>query len=174
MTEPSSIPVVRPATAADARSIAEIRIASWRATYAGIVPAAILERMDLARNEAFFGGLIAAEPPRATLVVEDAEGRIAGFALAAPSRDDDAPGCGEIEAIYLRPEARGRGLGRPLLDAAAASLLAAGFGTVVLWVLTANVGARRFYERAGFGPDGTARMLDFDGTPIEEIRYRRG
>jgi len=168
-------PVVRPATAADARAIAEIRVASWRATYAGLVPAGLLDRMDVDRNEAFIGGLIGTPQPRVTLVVEagGGGGRVAGYALAAPARDDDATGLGELEAIYLDPDARGRGLGRPLLDAALAALARAGFTTVVLWVLTANAPARRFYERAGFRPDGAVRTLDFDGTPIEEIRYRR-
>jgi len=47
-----------------------------------------------------------------------------------------------------------------------------GFTSAILWVLTANDGARRFYEAGGWQPDGATNMLDFDGTPIEEIRYR--
>jgi L-amino acid N-acyltransferase YncA len=167
-------PVVRPATAADARAIAEIRVASWRATYTGIVPASVLDRMDVDRNEAWIRGLVGAAAPRAALVVEDGEGTVAGYALAAAARDDDAAGLGEVEAIYLAPGARGRGLGIALLDAAVAGLARAGLATVVLWVLTANTAARRFYERAGFRLDGSRRTLDFDGTPIEEVRYRRG
>ena len=171
---PSARPTVRPAAPADARAIAEIRLASWRATYAGIVPATILDRMDVARNETWIAGLIAEPQGRATLVVEDGEGRVAGYALTAPARDEDAAGLGEVEAIYLHPEVLGRGLGRRLLQAAVAGLDAAGFESVVLWVLSENERARHFYERSGFRPDGAARMLDFDGTPIEEIRYRRG
>jgi len=166
-------PVVRAAVAADAHAIATIRLSSWRATYAGIVPAALLDRMDLARNEAWISGRLADPRGQSTLVVEDEPGRIAGYALTAPARDDDAAGLGELEAIYLDPGARGQGLGRPLLEAALAELAKAGLGTVVLWVLTANASARGFYERAGFRPDGAVRTLDFDGTPIEEIRYRR-
>lgn len=174
-TDPGDPPAprIRAATAADVTAIARIRIDSWRATYAGIVPAPILERMDLARNEAWIAGRIAEPGRRGTLVVEDAAGRVRGYALTAPCADEDAAGLGEVEAIYLAPGARGSGLGRPLLEAAAADLLASGFETAVLWVLTDNLGARRFYERAGFQPDGAARVLDFDGTPIEEIRYRR-
>ncbi len=108
-----------------------------------------------------------------TFVAEDATGRVAGFVMAGPARDDDAVGLGEVQAIYLDPGARGRGLGRALMDAAIEALVGAGFSTVVLWVLTANIAARRFYERAGFRLDGAARDLDFDGTPVEEIRYRR-
>lgn len=166
-------PVVRAATVADAHAIATIRVASWRATYAGMVPAGILDRMDVARIEAWIDGRIADSQRQGTLVVEDASGSVAGYALTAPARDDDAAGLGELEAIYLDPEARGRGFGRPLLDAALAELATAGFATVVLWVLTANASARHFYERAGFRPDGAVRNLDFDGTAIEEIRYRR-
>ena len=173
MSDAPTAPRIRPALPGDAAAIARIRVDSWRATYAGIVPAAILDRMDVGRNETWAAGLIDQPPPRATLVIEGLDGTVKGYALAAPSRDDDVPGLGEIEAIYLDPEARGTGLGRPLLEAAAGELAAAGFETGVLWVLTANQGARRFYERAGFRPDGAARSLDFDGTPIEEIRYRR-
>jgi ribosomal protein S18 acetylase RimI-like enzyme len=166
-------PATRPATVDDARAIAEIRVDAWRATYAGVVPASILDRMDVGRSEAWLRELLATPEDRRTLVVEDRPGRIAGYAIVAGARDEDAAGLGEIEAIYLRPDARGRGLGRPLLEAATTSLAEAGFEAAVLWVLTANDGARRFYERAGFRPDGTARDLDFDGTAVEEIRYRR-
>ena len=32
--------------------------------------------------------------------------------------------------------------------------------------------ARRFYQAAGFRADGARSTIDFDGTPIDEIRYR--
>jgi ribosomal protein S18 acetylase RimI-like enzyme len=173
MSGSGGAPRVRPATPGDAAAIARIRVDSWRTTYAGMIPATILDRMDVSRNEAWISGLIEEPPPRATLVVEGPDHTVKGYALAAPCRDDDVPGFGEIEAIYLEPAARGSGLGRPLLEAATGTLAGSGFETAVLWVLTANEGARRFYERAGFRPDGSTRDIDFDGTPLEEIRYRR-
>ncbi|MFB9446981.1 hypothetical protein Dvina_25355 [Dactylosporangium vinaceum] len=36
-----------------------------------------------------------------------------------------------------------------------------------------NEAARRFYEAGGWHPDGTTRTEDFDGEPVEELRYRR-
>ena len=163
---------IRDAVIADAGSIAEIRVSSWRATYAGVVPQPILEGLDVARNESWLRARLAAPGATSTLVVEEDDG-LAGYALLAPAHDPDADGLGEIEAIYLAPGATGRGLGRALVEAALARLAAAGHEEAVLWVLTDNAGARRFYERCGFVPDGAARMLDFDGTPIEEMRYRR-
>jgi L-amino acid N-acyltransferase YncA len=163
-------PVVRRATDADARAIAEIRIETWRATYAGIVPQAMLDRMDVDRTVVGICGLIAGDTH--VLVIE-ADGKIAGYAFVAAARDEDAAGLGEVEAIYVRPEAQGRGLGGRLMDAAIADLGEQGFQTSVLWVLTDNAPARGFYEHAGFRPDGAARDLDFDGEQVQEIRYRR-
>lgn len=163
---------IRVATVDDAAAIARTRIDSWRATYTGIVPARILERMDAAAFAERLAKRLEAED-HGVFVAESSGGAIAGFVVAGPCRDDDAASAGEIEAIYLAPDERGRGLGAPLLEAACTWLGDRRFATVVLWVLTANDPARRFYERQGFVRDGATRMLDFDGTPIQEIRYRR-
>jgi L-amino acid N-acyltransferase YncA len=163
---------IRAAVKGDAPAIAQVRVDSWRAAYAGIVPAPLLEAMDAS----IFAERLAPRldgPDHGVLVTESPEGVIEGFAIAGECADDDAAGAGEVHAIYLAPDHRGRGLGGPLLESACALLVSRGFATVVLWVLTANASARRFYQRQGFQPDGAARMLDFDGTPIEEVRYRR-
>lgn len=174
---------IRDAEPADARALAQIRVASWRMAYAGIVPGAILERMDVARNEAFFATRMATTSAtadgRETIVIEGqtepggSSPGVVGYALIGPCADVDAAGLGEIEAIYLDPSAIGHGLGRVLLDAAVERLRVAKSAAIVLWVLTDNDRARRFYVRSGFEPDGAVRMLDFDGIAIEEIRYRR-
>lgn len=49
-----------------------------------------------------------------------------------------------IDALYLAPEARGRGLGRALLDEAKTA------GHLGLYTFQANLDARRFYAREGF------------------------
>lgn len=72
-----------------------------------------------------------------------------------------------MTGIYVTPNAWGRGGGRHLMDAAQASLKAAGFTTATLWVLEANLRARGFYERQGWAPDG-ARKLDDRG---DFVRY---
>jgi GNAT superfamily N-acetyltransferase len=52
----------------------------------------------------------------------------------------------EVPALYLAPAARGRGLGKALLDEAKA----ANDGCLGLWTFQANTGAIRFYSREGF------------------------
>jgi len=55
-----------------------------------------------------------------------------------------------LDLLYVRPAARGRGLGTELLRAAAEHVRDAGAGTLALEVLESNAGARRMYERLGF------------------------
>ena len=56
-------------------------------------------------------------------------------------------------------------------DLAQRHAAARGFRTMRLWVLRDNDRARRFYERAGYAPDGGTKEDDFSGTPVTEIRY---
>lgn len=79
---------------------------------------------------------------------------------------------GEVYAIYLAPAAWSTGTGRALMDAALAGLRADGYRRVVLWVLTGNARARRFYHKAGFAPDGATNILVGLGG-VEELRYAR-
>ena len=78
---------------------------------------------------------------------------------------------GELFAIYVDPEAWGRGAGRALMDTALASLREH-FDEAVLWVLEDNPRTRRFYELAGWVHDGgrdTFSRWDVDA-PV--VRYR--
>ncbi|RAS29045.1 hypothetical protein BCL80_107157 [Streptomyces avidinii] len=44
---------------------------------------------------------------------------------------------------------------------------------ITLWVLKENVRARRFYERAGFRPDGAEETFEAGGARVPEVRYTR-
>ncbi|MFV8753672.1 GNAT family N-acetyltransferase [Nannocystaceae bacterium ST9] len=55
-----------------------------------------------------------------------------------------------VTELWVVPEARGRGLGERLLQAADSHARAAGVGALHLVVRHENEGARRLYEREGF------------------------
>jgi len=163
---------VRAANEEDAPAIARVHVESWQATYPGIVPQRVLENLSVERRMARWSSLLA-DPGEARIWIAELDGRVAGFAgTTRPADPALGIGVAELETIYLLPAAQGLGLGRLLLKRATDDLMARGFSAAILWVLTANDRARRFYEAAGWRPDGAAQMLDFDGTPVEEIRYR--
>ena len=170
---------MRLAQPADAGAIGDLHVRSWQVAYRGIVPDAILDGLSVGQRVEFWArvlGRSSAEPPRdgRTWVVEDA-GMVAGFASTRPSREADTPpGTGELHSIYLAPESWSKGLGSLLLASAVEDLHERGFAPLVLWVIEGNVRGRRFYERAGWRPDGGRQPIDFDGVPVDEIRYRLG
>ena len=59
---------------------------------------------------------------------------------------------------------------RATMQESAAALRAAGATRAIAWVPERDVASRRFYERAGWDPDGTVRTLDAGGRPLREIR----
>jgi ribosomal protein S18 acetylase RimI-like enzyme len=90
------------------------------------------------------------------LVARDEDGRAVGYAMVVAH--DGSPTwrsperAGEVETLSLLPAARGRGLGRALLDRAQEELRAAGIDELRLSVIATNERAVRFYEREGFAP----------------------
>lgn len=166
----------RPATAADAAAIAEVRIRSWQTGYRDIVPAdylaALSPRAEADRRRA---RMPAGGPSPGELVAE-VDAAVVGWASVGPYRDDDAPApapdCGEVYAIYVLPQRWGIGAGRALLAYGLDRLAADGLAPVLLWVFGANERARRFYERAGFRADGPSHDYDVGGAALPELRYR--
>lgn len=81
---------------------------------------------------------------------------------------------GWLEAMYVRPAAWGTGLADELHAAAVAELRRRDGGRARLWVLEQNARARRFYERHGWRPDGSRRVVEFPPHPIDlgyELRF---
>lgn len=164
---------VRPAVPEDAPAIAAVHVRSWQVAYRGLIPDVVLNSLSVERRMAFWADTITdLEPPTGVWVAER-DGAVAGFVHVRRSKDQGAePSVGEVGAIYLMPEAWSRGLGRALLDAAVVELGRNGFEAATLWVFRDNARARRFYERAGWAPDGEAKSIEIGGVSLAEVRYR--
>jgi ribosomal protein S18 acetylase RimI-like enzyme len=161
---------VRPARPADAPAIAALAGRAWRAAYAGLLAPSVLLALDPDEQtgewRAYLDGL--PEPDRVWVI--GATAAVWGFARTGPCPDADlADGAGEVHGLYVEPDRIGSGLGRRLFGHAVADL-GARHPRVVVWHFEANTRAERFYERAGFGPDGARRHSDF-GVP--ELRRGR-
>ena len=167
---------VRRATVDDASAIAAVMVASWHATYRGIMPDSVLDRQTIDRARGRWTERLAAqtdvESTRSWVVTTD--GAVQGYAVTAAANDVFRPppdGAGEIDSLYLAPAAIGRGLGRRLHAAITADLWARHFAPLILWAFEANDHARRFYERADWVHDLDHHWV-LDEQPIPIVRYR--
>jgi GNAT superfamily N-acetyltransferase len=164
---------IRRATVADARAIAEISVAGWRAAYRGIIPDDFLDGMSIAAREvALETRLQRDQGDGAPAWIAERDGVAIGFVSSGPPRDEDVPlPAAEVYAIYILPGDWRRGAGAALLSTAVDHWLARGAATLTLWVLEANSAARAFYEATGWRPDGHRQEIDFGGFARTEIRY---
>jgi GNAT superfamily N-acetyltransferase len=89
--------------------------------------------------------------------------------LAGVYVEDGEP---DLVSMWVRPSARGLGIGEALVEAAAAWAKARGYGTLYLWVTESNAPAARLYERLGFTPTGETQPLPSDPA-LGEIRMSR-
>ena len=99
---------------------------------------------------------VVAIPPEhiATADVAELDGRLAGFSIVLPP---PAPGGdAELDGLFVEPDAWGQGLGRRLVDAAAARARSLGAGGLHV---IANPRAEGFYAACGFVPAGDAQTL---------------
>jgi ribosomal protein S18 acetylase RimI-like enzyme len=145
---------IRRAEPADAPAVAELHQMTWRETYAGLLPAPILENLGLPRLYRHWRAELMAQEAdldQAVFVAEDENGDPVGFAScgSARGRSLDILGQGEIFMIYVREADQSRGLGRGLMLACARWMLMRGMFSGGLWVVRGNGRARRFYERTG-------------------------
>ncbi|MEI9938121.1 MAG: GNAT family N-acetyltransferase [Pseudomonadota bacterium] len=164
--------MIRLAVLSDVDDIARLHVKTWQSAYRGHMPDAYLDGLDSSKRATMWSKAVA-EPATVVLVATVAE-ILVGFCSLLPSRDaDTSPSVGEVTAIYVDPNFWRSGLGTSLIQAAFDSARQRSLSEVTLWVLTANISARAFYEARGFKTDGQTKTEQRPGFSIHETRYRR-
>lgn len=161
---------IRPAIAADARTIAEIHYAGWQIAYAGIISAEDMAAKQPERRIAFWQQRIA-DPDDLVLIAEDERRDVQGFMHGGPVVEHDIRSgsladydC-EIYSLHGRQRVHGQGLGRLLMAETARVFRERGCSALVLWAFRDNP-YRAFYERVG----GKVIAEGFDGG-IPDVAY---
>ena len=163
--------VLRDARPGDARAMAELNAAAWRAFFPGLVPQALIDGQEVEPRVRYWEAHLPAIPPERTWVGERA-GRVIGLTHTGPSRDPDVPGAAEVYGMYVEPEAVGTGVGRALMEAALEHFRSGSWEEAILWTLPGDHRAARFYRAGGWQPDGGAKTGHTPLGDLSEVRYR--
>ncbi|MER6097670.1 GNAT family N-acetyltransferase [Streptomyces sp. NPDC001728] len=172
MSSPTSI---REAVPEDAAGVAAVHVLSWRAAYRGLLPGPYLAALDVEERAVIWRDRLTAPDRPRVLVATGEGGRVLAFSCFRAWRGEGFPPgtVAELAALYALPEAWGLGVGRALLAASAEALTEEGFRRAALWVLAGNARGRRFYEAAGWRPDGAVATEETGGVMLDELRYQR-
>jgi GNAT superfamily N-acetyltransferase len=169
---------VRPAFPEDAAEIARIQVVTWRTAYRSVLPATTLDEWDAgAATESWRSAITAPPTPGHGLVVALERNALVGFAAFGPAEltpgevADPAGPTAEVGTLLVEPRWGRRGHGSRLLAAVSDLARAGGAARLQVWLLEADGVSARFYESAGWGPDGWARTLDTGAEPLREIRW---
>jgi GNAT superfamily N-acetyltransferase len=165
---------IREMTLADCERVAEIRIRGWQHAYAGLLPQPYLDDLDLTTETARRRSHFEQAGDGVVNLVAERPGKLVGWSCHGPYRDAELPTKdAELYAIYVHPDHLSQGVGQALLQESTTRCTTAGHPRMLLWVLKENARARRFYEQAGFAPDGTEEPWEVGGAAVLEVRYVR-
>lgn len=165
---------IRRARTADAPGIGAVHVASWRSTYAGVLPEPVLTGLSAPDQAGFYdriirgGAVVHVAVASGSDAPEPGSNLVVGFVTARRRRRALAEG--EIETLYVLDDFRERGLGRQLLKAAMTNLSTRGCASAFVWVLADNP-SRWFYERMG-GRRFADGVVNVGGVEISQIAYR--
>lgn len=109
------------------------------------------------------------DPNRERAFVAERAGRRLGSVFCVTN---EAPGTAQLRLFYLRPEARGLGLGRRMLDACVGFAREAGYTRMILWTHESHRAACALYEANGFEIENRKPVEAF-GTDQIEVSYAR-
>lgn len=159
----------------DAPAIARVQGLAWRAQYAGLLPADVLDSLPETEFAERWAALLATpKDARMRVLVALERADVRGFCLVHPAYDPDADQVadGEVGEFVVDPSYRGAGHGSRLLQAAMDTLRSDRFTRAQWWLAGTDDALRGFLAAAGWAPDGAHRELvdEETGAQISQIR----
>jgi GNAT superfamily N-acetyltransferase len=153
---------IRPATEADVPLI--LRFIRELAEYERLLHEVV------ATEDALRATLFGPRPAAEVVIAQDDGGEPLGFALFFHNYSTflAQPGI-YLEDLFVRPEARGRGVGRALLAHLAALARGRGCGRLEWWVLDWNESAIRFYRSLGAQAMDDWTVFRLTGEPLRRL-----
>lgn len=140
---------IRRAESGDEACLAHVQTESWKAAFAGIVPAELLTQCtSIERAEKMYARLLAKQRGNGYILELDGQAPLRRMVGRRARRG--YAGAAELRCIHSLPENWRRGCGSRMMERVLADVKAAGYTKILLWAFTDNVRAIRFYEAQGF------------------------
>ena len=162
---------LRRAAPDDWPAVAAIHAASWRSAYRGIYPDCYLDEVVPGERRSFWSEALAAmDPELDALFLAEEGGEAIGFACIRSEAEAAGP---LLDNLHVLPERKGEGIGRRLIAAAAAWLVAKEpEAALQLVVWKDNGAARGFYARLGGSEVEEFEVATPGGGSARQIRVR--
>lgn len=162
---------IRPAGPDDADAIACVQQTSWQESYHDKLPASVIHRAGAVWGPGHWRRILSEQDPQEIALVLDAEDfGVLGFGAFGPQRGNVPGFAGEIYSLYLMPQIQRQGVGTRLMQAMARVMVARGLSSALVWSLSSNMAARRFYCALGAVPIGP-RVTKLFGEDVAEASY---
>lgn len=163
---------VRPAVLHDCPVIARLQVDSYLNTYADILPVDYLAHFSYGEQEQDWFELLNSMENQILTVAVDSKVGVIGYCLGNPDSQALPPYQGELVALHINRNFRGKGVGRELFTTVYRALTAADCNSMFTWVLGDNP-ARGFYEKLGgmLVAERGWQNNQYFGTEIREVAY---
>lgn len=160
------------ATQDDIAAIASLHAESWRNAYRGMLPDRYLDEEVSADRTAFWKERFDAPRPERRLILKaTSHDEFEGFVCVL--LDAEPEWGARLDNLHVKPVLKGRGIGHKLFEAACTWIAQTAPGeSMHLWVVEANHGARRFYDRHGGEVVERATRPVARALSVPELRYR--
>lgn len=147
--------------------------AALQAIYAPNVTGAIVSFEERPPSTEEMARRIAATLPEFPWLVREEDGGILGYAYAARHRDRAAYRWSVDAAVYVRPDARERGVGRGLYTRLFAILERQGYHAAFAGITLPNPASVRLHEGCGFEPVGVYREVGWKHGAWRDVGWWR-
>jgi L-amino acid N-acyltransferase YncA len=164
-----AVATVRRAVDADVDALVRIQSDTWRAAYAGLIPAEALAHLTTPVAREAWRNAVRAGGGHHVFVAAEGEWTV-GFCAVAYYSGQDSAAIAEVSTLLVEPRWGRRGHGGRLLAAAAEALAQHGARMGWTWIPEADAVSRAFYAHAGWEADGAVRGLDTGAGTLREIR----
>lgn len=161
--------IVRNIEEKDIEAVVDIQIAGWKNAYKGIIEQDFLDSMN--RDERI--KKIKTTYKDSPFVVAEINNEIVGFCryyYNVISKDGESYDA-EIMALYVKPDLKGNGIGKSLINYVKNDMKQHGKSKMILWCLKENCPSRKFYEKMGGKLIECEHYAEFGGKKYAEVGF---